>query len=213
MYDERNKPTSPADILSPLGSRSQKVDPIAQRVGSLQGKVVGLLDNSKQNASVLLDEIGQILVRDHGVARIVRKAKPTAARSAGYFGLIDPIVEECDAVVNAYGDCGSCTSWCVHDSVTLERRGIPCATINTREFVKLGQSEAIALGLPGLPIITVPHPIGDAPATSVREKARAIADEVVRILTDDARAVEADYTNRYIASREALQGKDLACPL
>ena len=33
----------------------------------------------------------------------------------------------------------SCTSWCVHDSVDLERRGAPVATINTSEFASLGR--------------------------------------------------------------------------
>ena len=212
MQNSRSR-HGPDDILSPLGTRSERVNPIASRVSDLRGKTVGLLDNSKQNASVLLDEIGKILVRDYGVARIVRQAKPTAARPGGDFGVIDPLVEECDAVVNAYGDCGSCTSWCVHDSVTLENRGIPCATVNTREFVKLGQSEAIALGLPGLPIVTVPHPIGDAPEADVREKARAVAAEIVAALTEDARELEAHYTNRYVLSTEALQSQNLACPL
>jgi hypothetical protein len=101
----------------------------------------------------------------------------------------------------------------VHDSVTLERRGIPCATINTREFVMLGQSEAIALGLPGLPIVAVPHPIGDAPEAVVRQRARDVADEIVRVLTEDAPRIETDYTNRYVLSKEALKGEGLACPL
>jgi hypothetical protein len=213
VYHRKDRLIAADDIMNPVAFRNENVNPIASRVGSLAGKVVGLLDNSKQNASVLLDETGQILLRDHGVARIVRQAKLTAARPGEYFGVIEPLVAECDAVVNAYGDCGSCTSWCVHDSVTLERRGIPCATVNTHEFVRLGQSEAIALGLPGLPIVTVPHPIGDAPEASVREKARAVAAEIVDVLTRDARAIEADYTNRYMASADELQGKDLACPI
>lgn len=205
--------TAPGDILSPLGTRSENVDPIAKRVGSLEGKTVGLLDNSKQNASILLDEIGLILQRDYGVIRIVKQAKPTAARPGGYFGVLEPLVAECDAVVNAYGDCGSCTSWCVHDSVTLERRGIPCATVNTKEFVMLGQSEAIALGLPGLPIVAVPHPIGDLPEEDVRQKARNVAEEIARVLTEDAAKVEKDYTNKYVLSKEALKSEGLACPL
>jgi hypothetical protein len=213
MNDMKSRGTRLDDILDPVASRSETTHPIAPRIGTLRGKTVGLLDNSKQNASVLLDEIGLILQRDHGVERIVRQAKPTAARPGGYFGVIDPLVEACDAVVNAYGDCGSCTSWCVHDSVTLERRGVPCATINTREFVMLGQSEAIALGLPGLPIVVVPHPIGDSPEADVRRKARDVADEIVRVLTEDAAKVEKDYTNRYLFSREALKGEGLACPL
>lgn len=210
---ERSRLGSADDIMSPLGRRSERVRGIAPRFPSLQGKRLGLLDNSKQNANILLDEIGNILSREYGVSSVTYRQKPTAARPGGDFGVIDALSETCDVVVNAYGDCGSCTSWCVHDSVQLELRGIPVATVNTREFVKLGQFEAISLGMPGLPIVTVPHPIGDQPEAAVREKARAVVAEIVKVLTTDAGELEAEYTNHYIVTGDSLRGENLFCPL
>jgi hypothetical protein len=97
--------------------------------------------------------------------------------------LLDELAESCDAVVNAHGDCGSCTSWCVHDSVELERRGIPVATINTSEFVALGRFEAIALGMPSLPIVTIAHPIASVGESIARERGRDAAGAVIEALT------------------------------
>jgi hypothetical protein len=37
---------------------------------------------------------------------------------------------------------------------------VPTATICTDEFVSLGRTEARALGMPGLPLVVIPHPLG-----------------------------------------------------
>src|SRR3546814_11162389 len=105
---------------------------------------------------------------------------------------------QCDAVINAYGDCGSCTSWFIHEGVTLEKRGVPTATVNSDAFVVLGQQEAVALGLPGLPIVTVPHPMGDVGADEVRERAAAMVVQLVAVLTGDGAALESSYPDRFL---------------
>jgi hypothetical protein len=96
--------------------------------------------------------------------------------------LLDELAEHCDAVVNAHGDCGSCTSWCIHDSVTLERLGVPVATINTSEFASLGRLEAIALGMPYLPIVTIAHPVSSLSDPVARERGRAASGAVIEAL-------------------------------
>jgi hypothetical protein len=62
------------------------------------------------------------------------------------------------AVVTAIGDSGSCTSWCIHDSVELEKKGVPTVTICTTAFERLGRGEARTLGMPDLPLAIVDHP-------------------------------------------------------
>lgn len=69
--------------------------------------------------------------------------------------MLPELRDECDAVVNAYGDCGPRTSWCIRDSVSLELQGVPTATINSDDIVR-GQADSRALGLPGLPLVSVP---------------------------------------------------------
>jgi hypothetical protein len=160
---------------------------------------------------VLLDEVSNVFTDEYGVAETVSVRKDKSPVPAD--GLADTLAARCDAVVNAYGDCGSCTSWCIYDSIDLERRGVPVATVNSDEFVKLGQSESRSLGMPGLPLVTVPHPMGDIEEAKVRERARAIIEELVAVLTTDARTVADNYRNRYLDADEDLAESDLHCPL
>ena len=78
----------------------------------------------------------------------------------------------------------------------MEKAGVPTATFCSSEFSALGANERTALGMPGLPIVVVAHPVGGiAP-----EKARALGDdameEVRRILTSDAESLRKEYRER-----------------
>jgi len=198
-------------VLDPRGEVNADKQPIADRLDDLAGTIIGLLDNSKANADVLLDEVADILTDEYGVADTVSVRKDKSPVPAD--SLADTLAAQCDAVVNAYGDCGSCTSWCVYDSIDLERRGVPVATVNSDEFVKLGQSEARSLGMPGLPIVTVPHPMGDVAESVVRERARVVAEELVAVLTTNAGDLTDTYRDRYLNADEDLAESDLYCPL
>jgi len=198
-------------VYDPRGEVGSEIVGIAERLETLEGATVGFLNNSKTNADVFLDEVTDVLREEYGVAGTVFRRKDNASIPAG--PIANTLHEECDAVVNAYGDCGSCTSWCVYDSVELERRGTPTATVNSDEFVKLGQSETQALGMPGLPIVTVEHPLGGVPEDDVRERARNAVDELVAVLTTDRDDLEAEYTNKYLDADETLGDDDLYCPI
>ena len=199
-------------LMNPVGLNTAPRDPIAPRLDRLDGKVIGLLDNSKKNADLLLKAIGALLSSEHHVAGIVYHRK-VGSSPAAPAAMLDDLAARCDAVINAYGDCGSCTSWCVHDGVTLERRGIPTATVNSDAFVVLGQQEAIALGLPGLPIVTVPHPMGDVAADVVQERARAMLAQVLAVLTTDAETLESQYTDRFITGADAFVRAGMVCEI
>ena len=60
-----------------------------------------------------------------------------------------------------------------------------CVVLGTDEFIPLAQAQVSAKGLPGLPVVTVPHPIGGIPAAAVAAKAEAIVGSVLRALTMD----------------------------
>ncbi len=202
---------SQIELLDPRGEVDVQSDPIAPRIETLEGKTIGLLDNSKSNAKILLEEIGELLQSEYGVEKLVYKRKDKSPVPAD--DIADQLHAQCDAVVNAYGDCGSCTSWCVYDSIDLERKGTPTATINSDEFVRLGQSETRSLGMPGLPLVTVPHPMGDIVEEKVRERAHAIIGEIQTVLTTDADVLEAEYENKYLGQNEELDSSDLYCPI
>ena len=66
--------------------------------------------------------------------------------------------------------------------MTLERRGIPAAVVTTTAFETLAHHEAHTLGMEGLPLLVVEHPLGGEPPERVAEKAaRAVAQLTVRL--------------------------------
>lgn len=199
------------EILDPRGEVNYDPKPIAERLESLEGATVGLLDNSKSNADVFLEVVGEKLKSEYGVEEVVYRRKDKSPIPAD--SIADQLHSQCDAVVNAYGDCGSCTSWCVYDSIDLEKKGTPVATINSDEFVKLGQSEAQSLGIPALPLVTVPHPMGDLEEPAVVERATNALDEIVAVLTTDREELEEKYEERYLAADEELSDESLYCPI
>lgn len=204
--------TSPSDaLLDPTGDVAVDERQIAPRLDSLDGATIGLLDNAKPNADRFLETVGEVLQDAHGVADVVSRNKHSAAVSAGE--LLPDLVDACDAVVNAYGDCGSCTAWCIHDSVALEQEGVPTATINSDEFARLGQSEARSLGFPGLPIVLVDHPMGTVSPDVVRTRASDAVPELVAATTTPREELMAEYRGMYLGENEELTSDDLYCPL
>ena len=74
---------------------------VAPRPSSLDGKVVGLLDNSKDLVDVLLGEVERLLRADYPQARFRQFRKQSVS------GAAPDLLEElatCDAVVTAVGD-------------------------------------------------------------------------------------------------------------
>lgn len=207
----RTAGASTLEILDPRGEVEHQSLPIAERLDSLEVATVGLLDNSKSNADIFLKAIGEHLQSEYGVEEIVYRRKDKSPIPAD--SIADQLHSQCDAVVNAYGDCGSCTSWCVYDSIDLEKKGTPVATINSDEFVKLGQSEAQSLGMPGLPLVTVTHPMGDLEEPEVLARAESAIEEIVEVLTTDRDDLEEAYAERFLNADEELGDESLYCPI
>ena len=87
-------PTSP-----PLPAEAR----VAERPDTLNGKVIGLLDNHKHNASELLDSIQEMLSERYEFANVVRRSKHDVSRPCPT-DTIEELVKECDVVITAVGD-------------------------------------------------------------------------------------------------------------
>jgi hypothetical protein len=93
---------SDIELLSPAGVATPKRVPLAPRVPSLEGRVIGLLDNSKTGTTPFLDGVEELL-KAGGVGRVVRYAKNSSALPAPEH-LLESMATECDAVVNGIAD-------------------------------------------------------------------------------------------------------------
>ena len=67
-------------VLNPVAAALPADVKLAPRPESLNGKVLGLLNNSKVNAEALLDQIADLLADRYEFANIVKRSKPTASR-------------------------------------------------------------------------------------------------------------------------------------
>ena len=69
------------------------------------------------------------------------------------------------------------------DAVNFEDCGKPAAVVATTNFVRLATSIARANHLDDLPLVTIPHPLGNS--SEAAERAKAVAAEVVAAITSD----------------------------
>jgi hypothetical protein len=62
---------------------------------------------------------------------------------------------------------------------------VPTVVVCSDEFGPLGRAEAQVLGLGGLPLVPVPHPLAGNQSDLVAAKALGIIDEIIEALTTD----------------------------
>jgi hypothetical protein len=87
-------------VYVPIGDVDTQSKKLAPRLTSLRGARIGILDNCKEFADVVLRGVAEALQRDYGVelVRVWQKS---------YLGIPSPYAEEmaagCDAVINGVG--------------------------------------------------------------------------------------------------------------
>ncbi len=87
-------------VYIPTGAVETAAKQLAPRLKTVRGARIGILDNCKEFADLVLRGVADVLVRDHGAGevRFWRKS---------YLGIAAPFVAEmaasCDAVVNGVG--------------------------------------------------------------------------------------------------------------
>jgi hypothetical protein len=155
---------------------------LARRRADLAGTRVGLMDNTKHNAALLLAEIGSLLAAEHGAAVTVEATKANFAAPAPA-DLVDRYRAGCDVVITGVGDCGSCSASAVADGIAFEQAGVPAAVICSDAFVVTADAMAELRGAPGYRYIRTAHPVAVLTAEQVRQRAKQLLPEVVALLT------------------------------
>ena len=88
-------------VLSPLGATSDTVKPLARRRPRLDGLRIGVLDNSKPNADVLLARVAELLAARAPGVTIRSWIKPGSSRPAT---MIDESASSVDVVLTGSAD-------------------------------------------------------------------------------------------------------------
>ena len=91
------------EVLSPASVTTANAVPLATRVPTLEGRIVGLLNISKSCTRPFLDRVEELLQREHGVGRIIRYDKKAAALPVPD-EMLEAAARECDVVINGIAD-------------------------------------------------------------------------------------------------------------
>ena len=158
-----------AETTSTLRERAAPLD-------TIRDKVIALMDIGKMRGDEFIDRLEQ-LCAERGI-RTRRYKKPTNTRVAPR-EMIKDIAENCDAVIIALSDCGSCTSCSTHDLNDLDKRGIPGVSVLTTEFEQAFESQKASIGLDAASVY-VSHPMQNKTTRELHECADAAIDEILR---------------------------------
>ena len=90
-------------LLDPTDVVERERKAFALRLESLAGKTVGLLDISKAKGAFFLDRVEEVLREQYGVKDVLRRMKPTVARTAPE-PLKAELSQKCDAIIEALSD-------------------------------------------------------------------------------------------------------------
>ena len=90
-------------LIKPVNEAIPEQSSYAPRPAGLQGKRVGLLDNSKHNAGQFLEMVATILNEQYGFTNIVRHRKPSASKPVAP-EVIEAWTRTCDLAIVGVGD-------------------------------------------------------------------------------------------------------------
>ncbi len=69
----------------------------------------------------------------------------------------------------------------------LSKRGLVAAVICSDPFVKLGKTQAKVFGVPELPLVVIPHPLGGLSLEQVEGRAHVAIPQVVKLIKEHAK--------------------------
>lgn len=90
------------ELLDPSHEQRAVGGDAAPRLTSLEGATIGVISNGKENTKPFFDLLADALVRNHGVAKVVRRVKANYSAPAE-----DELMAESmgwDAVLSGVGD-------------------------------------------------------------------------------------------------------------
>lgn len=155
--------------------------PLAQR-RPVRGAVLALVVNGKPNAGAALNAVEGAL-REH----LELKGSFSHHKSSAALPLeteeAQGVARRASVAILGVGDCGACTACTVNDAVQLERLGIPTLTVITEPFQGLATEFALRLGMPAIPIATLPHPVASRTSADLQTLASRVAPVVLQALT------------------------------
>lgn len=159
----------------------ERVYSLSHPVASGAGLTLGLLSNGFPDTENFLDRLADALSEAlPGVAfRVETKAVLSAAVQEPQ---LSRMAADCEAVIVAWGHCGSCTAGVTRDAMAFAELGVPTATLICDVFWDYAGWMARTMGMPALPRVRIPYPVAGTGEARQREVARAAVPEILLAL-------------------------------
>jgi hypothetical protein len=152
-------------------------------VDTLKGKRVGFRrDILWRSWDWVSDEWGRLAEADGAEVRFWRAKGRTGDEGDAMLKELDEFVAGVDVAVVGLANCGSCTSWTIHDALRAASTGIPTAAVCTDHFKDLAGTLARRGGRSALRRHILPYPLDTLPEAEVRDIARAHYRSFLRTL-------------------------------
>ena len=91
--------TGTIEILDPTAEDIPEELGLSEVLPSLEGRVVGILENRKYHADTFLAELQEVLLKEYGAAKVIYETKFTCAEDT-----IENLAQDCDVVIHAIAD-------------------------------------------------------------------------------------------------------------
>ncbi len=90
-------------VYVPTAPSEQKNEQARRTLETLQGCVVGFIDNAKPNFDHLVDDVAELLVSKYGVSKVIKRRKRAASIPAPE-EMVTELAASCDLVITGSGD-------------------------------------------------------------------------------------------------------------
>ncbi|MGE5216570.1 MAG: hypothetical protein ACM3SP_06135 [Chloroflexota bacterium] len=89
-------------FLDPRGAVNPKDRPLVPGLDTLEGKVVGIIDNGQANSTTMFQELAKLLREKFHTKEVIFKTKPSHMQGAPT-PIMEQLLGQCDAVITGLG--------------------------------------------------------------------------------------------------------------
>jgi len=89
-------------FLDPRATVNPGDRPLVPGLDSLEGKIIGIIDNGQANSTAMFQELAKLLEEKSNAKEIVLRTKPTHMQGAPK-AIMEEILSRCDAVITGLG--------------------------------------------------------------------------------------------------------------
>ena len=89
-------------MLDPRGAVNPEERPLMPGLDSLEGKVIGVIDNGQSNSTAMFQELARLIQEKYQTAEVLFKTKPSHMQGAPR-PILEEFVSRCDAVITGLG--------------------------------------------------------------------------------------------------------------